>query len=194
MKESIVYKSILASLILIGSCFAVPNRDGCVQMSDKCICSNTGNKGFCFPGSHSISGELYCNCQADTYSPYEIGYKWYEKFVLASPEKRAEVTKMYLNDIMTFALIGGVITADLGIPGWPDPRETGQDLVPAYENFVRVMKAKPILGAFFRLSDGCQYINQPCRCSNSGAKGVCGMNYPKNGKVFRQDDLYCHCD
>jgi len=174
------------------------NRDGCTVMADPCVCANTGGRGFCFPGSRSINGELYCSCQADTYSPHEAVYEWIKRYVMLPDNLRDNINKKYTLDKFGLGLLNSKTAVDLGRRNtvWLfDQFNTGSaNSVKVYDQFLNNAAKEPIFGEIFRLSDGCMTIDQPCVCGNTLMRGVCGINYPKNGQAFQKDEMYCHCD
>jgi hypothetical protein len=186
-----IKKMILMSC-LITSAYSFSHRDGCTEIAQKCVCQNTHMKGFCFPGSNSkYKGELYCNCQADVYSPYELARNWVIQFIQAKPLKKITILAKYPAIAPTITQLAKSLQQEI-LAGAFGVKMASQES--AYQPLISYMTERPLLGEFFELRDNCQYIEQPCTCKNSRIQGICSMNYPKEGKSFNTNVLYCHCD
>jgi len=215
MKQSL-YNIVVALSCMTVFSYSYAHRDGCTEVAQPCVCQNTNVKGFCFIGSNSqYPGEIYCNCQADTYSPKEFAQEWIKRFKQASSQKQAEILQRYPAIAQT---IQGIVSFEKQSQQPPRPRTISMlniqvpriqlpanPIVPQikiddeYQKLIDYMRTpRMYLASEFFETDGCQFTGQQCPCIKSNGVrdlGICSMNYPnKDGKVWKKDVLYCHCD
>lgn len=177
------------------------NRDGCKAIGDSCVCSNTGNRGMCFTGTLSKSGDqLYCVCQSDTFTAAEMTQGIIRKYMTPDKEK----VKKYDEQLKTYPESAEILKALryqklLRLPkkATARERETLNKHILQNESALRMIVAtgkELIVSIFFgEPHDNCRYPGQECVCSNTGAEGICSINRPGK-KIIYGGAMYCHCD